>query len=364
MDNMTPGTEPLEVLSRAQLDTRGVASRKSGALSGYEADEPYVGDPSEPPATISAAYEPSPLRCRLIYAAICIVLALVSLLGVAPKLSDEQTYQHQISVLDEKKANVMGLVAASTAGSAAISLLPDDAGSAIANKLADLSSYLMVILCVIYLEKFLITLLGGLGFGVLVPLGLLVMGVAQLVATRMALRQGAMRLATRALVFGVAISLVVPASVWVTDRVDATYEQSLASQAEAQDQEGEQNEQGSANTAEEAGEGGIFASIGNFLQDSAEAISGAVQDSLDSLTGKLNELVDRVAVMIVTSCLIPILVLAVFLWLARVVCGIATPATGELFAAASAAGRKTRASLRATAARGRAKIGRSTRRAR
>lgn len=345
MDDMTRGTEPLEVLPRVEADAYGAG--------GSELATPVVPGAIEP--------EPTPLRTRLIYAAVCIALALVSLFGVAPKLSNEQTYQHQISVLDEKKANVMGLVAASTAGSAAISLLPDDAGSAIANKLADLSSYLMVILCVIYLEKFLITLLGGLGFGVLVPVGLLVMGAVQLVGTRLALRQTALSLATRTLVFGVAISLVVPASVWVTDRVDATYEQSLAAQEQDADASSEQGEQQDSATAEEESQGGFFASIGNFLQDSAEAISGAVQDSLDSLTGKLNELVDSVAVMIVTSCLIPILVLVVFLWLARVICGITVPTASQVFTGASSTGRKARTAFRGAAAKGRDKLSRASR---
>ena len=47
----------------------------------------------------------------------------------------------------------MKLTAASTAASAAVSALPGDTGSAIAEKLADLTSDFLIVLCAIMLEK-------------------------------------------------------------------------------------------------------------------------------------------------------------------------------------------------------------------
>ncbi len=52
-----------------------------------------------------------------------------------------------------KKTTALELTAAATAASAAITLIPGDAGTPIADKLADLSSYFLIVVCAIYLEK-------------------------------------------------------------------------------------------------------------------------------------------------------------------------------------------------------------------
>ena len=99
--------------------------------------------------------EERPLKSKVINAGVLVVAALISLLLLANIASSPSTYSGMYETLDEKKLNVMGLAATTTAASAAISVLPDDTGSAIANKLADFASYFVVILSVIYLEKFL-----------------------------------------------------------------------------------------------------------------------------------------------------------------------------------------------------------------
>ena len=50
---------------------------------------------------------------------------------------------HAIQSLDDKKTTALELTAAATAASAAITLIPGDAGTPIADKLADLSSYFL-----------------------------------------------------------------------------------------------------------------------------------------------------------------------------------------------------------------------------
>ena len=50
---------------------------------------------------------------------------------------------------------ILGLLAASATTSTAITVLPGDAASPIAEKLMDLSTYFMIVLAAIYLEKYL-----------------------------------------------------------------------------------------------------------------------------------------------------------------------------------------------------------------
>lgn len=75
-----------------------------------------------------------------------------------------------IASLDEKKQTVMELTAASTVTSALITLLPGDTATPIAEKMADVSGYLLVVLCAIYLEKYLVTITGYVAFTYLIPI--------------------------------------------------------------------------------------------------------------------------------------------------------------------------------------------------
>ena len=79
-----------------------------------------------------------------------------------------------VSYLDHKKATVMELSAASTAASAAISMIPGDAGTPVAEKLADLSMYTLLILCAIFLEKYLVTITGIAALRFMIPGALLI----------------------------------------------------------------------------------------------------------------------------------------------------------------------------------------------
>ena len=92
---------------------------------------------------------------RIICVAAAVILALASIFGVAKLTTDPAFYQKSIAALEEKQETVLELTAASTAASAAITLLPGDTATPIADKLADLSGYFLIVLCAIFLEKYL-----------------------------------------------------------------------------------------------------------------------------------------------------------------------------------------------------------------
>ena len=81
------------------------------------------------------------------------MIAFFSMKILAPVFTSPKTYQKTIQSLDKKKKVVLALTAATTATSVAISLLPGDAGTPIADKAADVSSYLVIVLCTIFFLK-------------------------------------------------------------------------------------------------------------------------------------------------------------------------------------------------------------------
>ena len=106
---------------------------------------------------------------RIICVAVAVILALASIFGVAKLTTDPAFYQKSIAALEEKQETVLELTAASTAASAAITLLPGDTATPIADKLADLSGYFLIVLCAIFLEKYLLTITAAAAFKVLIP---------------------------------------------------------------------------------------------------------------------------------------------------------------------------------------------------
>lgn len=291
-----------------------------------------------------------PLKEKAIIAAVLAAVALVSLVVFANIASNPETYTGIIDTLDEKKGNVMMLATTTTAASAAISALPNDMGTPIAEKLVDFSSYFMVILAVIYLEKFLLTTLGFLGFGILVPAACALFAVAVFLRRGTLTRVNLQRLGTKLAAFGLALALVVPVSVWLTDNVDATFDESLAASNAAAQQATEQLEESTQAQAQE--DPGLLGGIANAVQEGWNGLTQGAQQALDSLGEQLNTMIDTMAVMIVTSCLIPLLVLILFLQLVKIITGLDFGGATAVMGAARTKGRAVARSLHRPAQKG------------
>ena len=231
-----------------------------------------------------------------------------------------------------------------TAASAAISALPNDMGTPIADKLVDFSSYFMVILAVIYLEKFLLTTLGFLGFGILIPVACALFAVAVFLRRGTLTRVNLQRLGTKLAAFGLALALVVPVSVWLTDNVDATFDESLAASNAAAQEATEQLEESAQEQTQE--DQGLLGGIASAVQDGWNGLTQGAQQALDSLGDQLNTMIDTLAVMIVTSCLIPLLVLILFLQLVKIITGLDFGGATAVMGAARTKGRAVASSLR------------------
>ncbi len=283
---------------------------------------------------VEAAPEPErPLKEKAIIAAVLAAVALVSLIVFA-----------NIATLDEKKGNVMVLATTTTAASAAISALPNDMGTPIADKLVDFSSYFMVILAVIYLEKFLLTTLGFLGFGILIPVACALFAGAVFLRRGTLTRVNLQRLGTKLAAFGLALALVVPVSVWLTDNVDATFDESLAAASAAAQEATEQLEESAQAAPQE--DQGLLGGIASAVQEGWNGLTQGAQQALDSLGDQLNTMIDTLAVMIVTSCLIPLLVLILFLQLVKIITGLDFGGATAVMGAARTKGRAVASSLR------------------
>lgn len=246
-------------------------------------------------------------RKNIITAILTAAAILVSMFVIAPVASSPKIHEGTIRALDDKKTTVLELTAASTAASAAVTLIPGDVGTPIAEKLADLSSYFLIVLTAVFLEKYMVTITGYIVFKFLVPAALLLLGIYCFYPKHM-LR----RLAFRLVVFGFVLFSVIPVSVSISSLIEKTYRQSIQETMES-----------AKNTTDEiSGDGQSTGEEKSALSALAEKIKDGVSGAAEKLKNMLNRFIEALAVLIVTSCLIPVAVIFFFIWLVKTVWGI------------------------------------------
>lgn len=260
-------------------------------------------------------------RHRRIVAAVLVVVALISFIPLRMVFSNSDTYVGLTQTLDAKIDNVMGLTAASAAASAGLSAIPGDAGTPIAEKLIELAGNFGIILAIVFLEKYLLTIFGTAAFGLLVPVGCVLGIIAVMTYGRLTLSNVMAKLALKLVVLAAVLLCTIPTSVWVTNTIDETYQTSLEASvaAEAAEDAAAADE---AQQGEPEGAGNPIDSLLGFFQGIPDAVASGLASVSDEILGQLNNLIEQFAVMIVTSCLIPVLVLVFYLWMANLLLGI------------------------------------------
>ncbi len=261
-------------------------------------------------------------RHKAIVVAVLALVGLLSFFVIGEIASSPEAHANTIESLDEKKDTVMTLVAGSSGTSTAITLLPGDAGTPIAEKLVDLSSDFLIVIAAIYLEKYLLTIIGFLTFKVIMPLGCAMLCVAVLMRGQPRLRAWLVNFVLKVSLVGIAMYMVVPVSVFVSGMIERTYESSLNATLENAQQTAEAIEKGAQEeSSEETESKGIIETIQDIpsaIQQIPNEVTGLVEEAKEAL----NNFIEALAVMIVTSCIIPILVLLFFLWIVKALLGV------------------------------------------
>lgn len=319
------------------------------------ANVPEVAETGDAPRVSRSGGAPSPSARKALYVVLLVIVALVFAFPVAGVMGSKETYRGSIEKLDSKAQTVTALVGTTTAASVAISAIPGDTGIPVADKLMDVAADFAIVLGAIYLEKYMLTIFGLAACRLVVPLacalGVGYVLVREDVPWRAGLRASAVKLALLAL----ALTLVVPASVQVSNMIEETFEYDAASVSSEMDAEGAEGAGTAAATTESADAaddaqtsdgassassdeapdastdpigaftawaGGLGEDIGSALSGAGAAVSSGVTGILDTAKDWVARLIEAFAVMIVTNCVIPVVVLLFFVWIINVLMGL------------------------------------------
>lgn len=268
---------------------------------------------------------------KVIWVIVLLAIGCALFFWVAPQARNPENYEKTIETLDSLENKALVMTASSTALATAAALVPGDVTTPIANKLADVAGYMVIVYIAIIIEKYLLAMSGLVAFKILIPIALVAIGIS-LFAKGEKGKATLRRLACKLVVLGILLWALVPTSALVTNIINDTYDMSYSTETKLEEEvlksvdeiEAEEKEAESSDKEEKEDFSikNLWNNIVDKTSDVTETVKGKVSDGAVEFQNSLNKMIEGVAVMIVTTCIIPLCVLILFLWIVKNVTGL------------------------------------------
>lgn len=243
---------------------------------------------------------------KIILMVLCLGIGVCSLTYLRKKATDPKTYQKTIQSLDEKKTAITGVTAASAAASSALAAVPGDATTPIANQIVQMSSYLMIVVCVLVLEKSLITVMGFLAFRIIIPIACGCFAV-YIFRKKDIWKTWTIKLS----IFAIIVATVIPFSQKISDMIYEANQETVDQVTSLADQGIRIEEDDTKENKEKK----------SWLDSMVSKVKEGVSDAGKMANKLLNNFIDAIAIFVMTYCIIPILVILIMFRLVKVIFG-------------------------------------------
>ena len=243
---------------------------------------------------------------RIVKLAKCLALVLVMVLSVfvlAQKVPQTKMVNDTIESIEDSNKTIMEFSGATGTTSLALSAFPNDFATPLASTLSDLNTYFIFIFAVLFVEKLIVIEGVKIAFVYIIPAAC-VLYIAYVSLGKAFFKN----FATKLLVLGLAIVFVIPFSTYFTEKVCADYLVYVDETIEEANAGAEKVNEVMASGEEEAN---IFDKLSNAFNTAIQGMS----DLLDYFENVLKKCVNSIAIMIVTSFVLPMLTLFLFRWL-------------------------------------------------
>lgn len=218
-----------------------------------------------------------------------IILVIIMLISISLSFvtSNPNNYKHTISILDEKRADALLLTTTSTAIAMGVTAIPTDTTNPVAELLTNISSYGILITCIIFLEKFLLTTFGLISFAFIFPASCL-MFIIYLFVPKESLKT----FAKKFIILGTVLFLIVPISAELVKSVEHTldinYKETVIELKEVTED-----------------------------TDFFERVKEKTDDFVGFVNEKVNRFIDVISVMLITTFFIPLGVAVFLFWIIK-----------------------------------------------
>lgn len=244
---------------------------------------------------------------------ILVLIGVFSFFVVTSWLPDRGFIKDSLESVEESSNTVMKFSAATLSTSLAISALPDDFATPLADSLADMNIYFIAILVMLHFEQLLVRYGVKLAFAIAIPAACGI-GILSILLKKDLLKG----IAARVAVLGLAVALVVPCSTHITNYVAADLtayvENTIADTEDGADKLNEAMEGG-------AEEQTIFEKLSDLFQTAINDMSNLMAHFQNTIRKCMNS----IAILILTNCLMPIVNFFILKWILKETFHIAIP---------------------------------------
>ena len=218
-------------------------------------------------------------------------------------IPESKFVQDTVKHLEDSQNTIMKFSGTTIATSLSLSALPNDFASPLASTVSDLNTYFIFIFAVLFVEKLLV--IEGIKIALvwMIPAAC-VLGILAIVFEKEMFKNFAKKL----LILGISVIMVVPMSTHFTETVCADYLTYV-------DETIEEADAGAGKINEIMAEGNEEATFFDKLSDAFKTAISDVNDLLAYFKNVVKKCVNSVAVMIVTTFVLPMQVMLLFRWL-------------------------------------------------
>ena len=244
---------------------------------------------------------------------ILVLIGVFSFFVITSWLPDRGFIKDSIKSVEESSNTVMKFSAATLSTSLAISALPDDFATPLADSLADMNIYFIAILVMLHFEQLLIRYGVKLAFAIAIPVACGI-GILSILLKKELLKG----IAARVAVLGLAVALVVPCSTHITNYVAADLTAYVENTiADTEDGADKLNEAMDGGTEEQT----IFEKLSDLFQTAINDMSNLMSHFQNTIRKCMNS----IAILILTNCLMPIVNFFILKWILKETFHIALP---------------------------------------
>ena len=237
---------------------------------------------------------------KILFMIFLMVLSFSVLTHIIP---ESKFVQETIQHLEESQNTIMKFSGTTIATSLSLSALPNDFASPLASTVSDLNTYFIFIFAVLFVEK--LVVIEGIKIALvwMIPTACILYIVAILTSKEMF-----KNFAKKLLILGISIIMVIPISTHFTETVCADYLTYV-------DETIEEADAGANKINELMAEENEDATFFDKLTDAFKTAIRDVNDLLAYFKNVVKKCVNSVAVMIVTTFVLPMLTMLLFRWL-------------------------------------------------
>lgn len=232
-----------------------------------------------------------------------VFIMVFSITVLTQKIPETKYIQNSINHLEETQKTVMAFSGATIATSLAMSALPEDFANPLAETIADLNTYFVFMFAVIFIEKLIVIEGIQISLSYIIPAACLLY-MASVLTTKEMFHNFAKKL----LILGISLIVVIPFSTHFTETVCDSYLEYVDKTIEEADAGAAKINDIMSTSDEDA----------TFFDKLSNAFKTAIQTIADLLTyfrNILKKCVTAVAILLVTTFLLPVLILMFFRWL-------------------------------------------------